>query len=364
MIINSFLGITNTSPPRSIPNNALVDAVDVFIDDIGAVVQRDGYTQGLTFPIEASYETLDNVVYVVSNGVLCRLNSDLSSTPICQSTATEFCDFSRFLFTNDGWVIHANTVSNIAIPCPIREPEVVITAGNKPKGIYTIVYTYVSADGVEGGTSPSVTVNLGSTGDILVNPEPLPGYTTQVYMTDADGEVLYLRNTRYPIKAALVNVDRFPLKADKIEYYREQLYVSVPFGDYSLIYFSITNHYHLFGYDDKRLIIPGYVEAMKSVDGGLIIATNKEIYLYDGLNLNKLASYGVVSGRPIVKQPDGTVLIYTTRGVCAALPFTPLTEKQVSLPTGRQCSTAIMYKQGTRQFIAMHDDSGSSFNKA
>ena len=34
MIVNSFLGIRNTSPSRSIPDNALSDAVDVDIDDI------------------------------------------------------------------------------------------------------------------------------------------------------------------------------------------------------------------------------------------------------------------------------------------------------------------------------------------
>ncbi len=362
MIINSFLGIHNTSPDRSIPDNALADAIDVIVNDMGNVIQRDGYTQSLALSNTTSYQTLDGVTYIISSGTLYRINDDLSLASICSSTATEFADFSRFLFTNDGWVIHESTVSNIKIPTPDNEPEIIITGGIKPAGLYTIVYTYVNADGVEGGISPSVTINLDTVGDILVYPRDLDGYTTNVYMTDADGEVLYKRGTRYVIKPIL-NANSFPDNVEHLEYWHECLYVSVPFGDYTLVFYSKPNHYHLYDYNERYFIIPGHIEAIKSVNEGIIICTNAEIYLYDGSNLSKLANYGVVAGRPIVKQSDGSLLIYTQRGVCSALPFTELTQNKVSISMGQQCHTAIMHKQGVKQFIALHDNSGGIFNK-
>jgi hypothetical protein len=363
MQINNFQGISNTSPARSIPDNALADAVDVIIDDNGVIIQRDGYSQVLSIPITNSYQTIDGTVYIVSNDILYRMNDDLTKKEICPCTATEFSDFSRFLFTNDGWVVHENTLSNINIPCPLIEPDLVITGGNKPAGRYIVVYTYKNNEGVESGTSPMATIILDQLGDILVSTQDIDGYTANVYMSDADGEVLYRRGTRYPIKPILINADRFPANADKIEYHKEQLYISERMGDYSLIWYSVKLHYHLFGRDDKYLIIPGHVEAMASINEGLLIATNAEIYIYDGASLNKLANYGVIAGRSMVKQADGTVLIYTQRGVCLALPFTPLTESKVSLPMGSQCTTVLMYKHGVRSFIALHNYSGSAFNK-
>lgn len=363
MEIHSFVGIVNTSPARSIPSNALSDATDVIIEDSGAVIQRDGYTNALSLAISASYQTFDGAVYAVSAGVLYRVNADLTKTPICPSTATEFCDESRYLFTNDGLVVHANEASNILIPTPSYEPEVTIVPGTKPAGLYTLLHTYVNSQGVEGGTSPPVTVQLTSPGDLLVATQPVAGHTAKVYVTDADGEVLYLQNTRYVIDPALVNSNPFPHGADKIEYFNTRLYVSVPQGAYTQVYYSEPNHYHLYGYNDSYFVVTGKIEAMKATLGGIVIATGSEMYLYDGADLMKIADYGVVPGRAIVRKPDKSLLVHTTRGICSAMPFTELTQAKTSLPMGSQCATALMYRDGAKLFIGLHDDSGAAFNK-
>ena len=45
MKINTFAGIHNTVPPRSIPDNALTSASNVDVDDAGVLLKRNGYAQ-------------------------------------------------------------------------------------------------------------------------------------------------------------------------------------------------------------------------------------------------------------------------------------------------------------------------------
>lgn len=363
MELRNFAGISNTSPARSIKKNELADATDVIIEDSGAVRQRDGYTQALALANTTSYQTFDGVTYVVSGGILYRMNADLTKTAIVASTATEFCDESRYLFTNDGVQVHNGVPSSINIPTPQYEPQVTVIPGTNPAGLYTILCTHSNSQGVEGGTSPPLSARLSAPGDLSVTIPALAGHTANVYVTDADGEVFYLQGTRFQLDPILVNANPFPTGADKIEYFNTRMYVSVPQGDYTTVFYSEPNHYHLYGFNDAYFVVTGKVEAMKATQNGIVIATNSEVYFYDGIDLVKIADYGVVPGRPIVRKPDKSLLIHTTRGVCSAMPFTELTQAKVSLPMGGQCSAALMYVDGAKLFVGLHDGSGTAFNK-
>ena len=365
MIINGFTGINNVQQARSIKNTDCVDAVDVVFGDAGEVIQRDGYPAlSEAISVSKSYQALDGSVYFISSGNLYRKDSLAINTLLHTSTATSFADFDRFLFTNDGLVVHANAVSNINIPTPSQAPDIIITSGDKAAGFYIVLYTYINSEGVEGGTSPPVKVVLNSTGDFIVNTVELTGYTTQIYISDADGEVLFKRGTREQIKPILVNANEWPHNVNLVEYWHECLYVTVPFNSNTIVLYSEPNHYHLYGYNDRYFIVPGHIESMRSVDEGIVIATSSEIYVYDGSNLLKLANYGVIPGESIARQQDKSLLIYTQRGVCSFPPFTERTQGKVSLPMGSQCATAIMFKDGVRTFIALHDESGVAFNKS
>jgi len=364
VIIDSFKGINNTVSARDIPKSALQDAVDVDITNSGGVTRRFGYQPALSVPITTSYTTFDGETYIVSNGFLYRVNPDLSLVALTETIATEFCDFSRTLFTNDGYSIYQDRVSALNIPTPTDGPEIVITAGAKPAGLYNILHTYSNSDGLEGGASVVITVELATPGEILVTPLPLLGFTSNIYMTEAGGEVFY--DVRYgnQIAPPQVNSAPIPLRADKIEVFQSKLFVSERFEDYSIVWYSKPFHYHLFNYDTDYIVVPGKVEALKATSSVLVIATDREIYGYtsDGV-LTPLAKYGVVQGRPIVRLPNDTVLIHTVRGVCSAMPFTPLTEARVSLPMGSSCSTAIVYNKGEQRFLGLHSAGGEAFNK-
>lgn len=363
MIITQFAGIHNTVNERDIPDGALQDAVDVDITNAGGVIARSGYQLALTVPISTAYTTLDDVTYIVSEGYLKRINTDLSLTSIAASIATEFTDYQRQLFTNDGQGVFEEQLFNYVIPAP-QEPEIVVTGGTRPAGIYNILTTFINADGLEGGTSPIVTVELDAPGEILITPEQKTGFTNVVYITEVGGEVFYDILTGKQITPVQINANPFPSRAEKVEYFNSRLYVSEPMGDYTVVWRSKPNHFHLYGVDDGYFVIPGRVLDMRMVAEGLIIGTDKAVYSYVDDALFELAKYGVVPGRSIVKLPDGTVRIHTVRGVCSALPFTPLTEDTVSIFMGNYVSTHLMYANGIRKYVALHDAGTTAFNKA
>jgi hypothetical protein len=362
MIVNNFLGIHNVQPPRSIPNNALVSATDVDINDNGTLLRRYGYGLSKALSVSTAYQTHDGQAYLVSNGRLVRVLDDLSLVDIAASTATEFCDDSRYVFTNDGLKIFKDKAYTINVPSPSAPPVLSLTAGSLPPGFYTAVYTYTNADGLESGSSYPAVFDLQATGGINIQTEPLAGHTVQVYMTDAGGEVFY--NLADGARLAKPNQDtsNFPSNADKVALFDSRLYVSVPFADHTALYWSERYHYHLYDLSRSYIVVPGRILAIYGMDTSLFIATDKEMYGFDGQNLNRKADYGVVPGRPVAKLPHkDTILVHSTRGVCQYPDFANLTDKKCSLPTGTTCSTAILNERGFQTFLALHDG-GEAFN--
>ena len=111
-------------------------------------------------------------------------------------------------------------------------------------------------------------------------------------------------------------------------------------------------------------MIPGKILGMASLPQGLLVCTDVAIYLCDEQNMTLVANYGVVPGSPIARLPDGSVLIHTVRGECAAMPFVNLTERKCSFAPGSQCSTAIVNQGGEQRLVVLTDGLGKPFNAA
>jgi hypothetical protein len=294
---------------------------------------------------------------------LYRVEIDLSLTAIEPSTATEFADYAGTLFTNDGLSVFEEAVQNIRVPTPATAPEVTITGGNWEPGLYSILTTYRNTDGLEGGTSPVIQVELAIKGEILIYPSEIPGFTSTIYVTEAGGEVFYELGQPNQLSPANINANPFPTGADKLEWFESKLFVSEPMGDYTIVWHSKPFQYHLFEANNAYFVVPGRVEVMRSTQSAILIGTTERIYAYttDG-GLDEVAKYGVVPGQSVVKLPTDELFVYTQRGVCKAFPFTALTESTVSLPTGTTCATALMYNKGISKFVALHDADTTAFN--
>lgn len=363
MLVSKFLGIRNTEPIRSIPNNACSEAVNVDVSVEGALSQRNGCSLAKAVSISTAYSTFEQSVYVVSNGILNRVQDNLTLIPICPSTATEFTDFGEVLFTNDGLKIQNNIATNIKIPSPTIPPNLSVISGNRFAGTYSVCYTYRSADGIEGGSSPIASIELTSTGNFYIDPINAPaGFTVVVYITDVDGAVYYnyegIQLAQYQTLS-----QPFPNGVEQIAFHDSRLWVSQAQSNGStVIWFSDPFLYHIYDAINGYIVVPGEVRGMMSANGGLIIGTNSVIYVFDGDVLTPLTTYGVIAGRPFARGTDKTVYMHTEWGVCKALPFANISSDKVSFAMGAKCSTALVYQDGLQKFVALSDGSGVPFN--
>ncbi len=361
--IDSFLGIRNQSPIRSIPDNALTAASDVDIDDVGIITQRNGYALAKAISsVTSAYSTLDQSGYVVSSGTLYRVPPDLSLIAIAASTATAFADEAKVLFTNDGLRVENNTAISINLHTPELPPVLSAITGTMPAGIYSATYCYRSASGLESGSSPIASIELLVDGGIAIAPiTPPAGYTVNIYMTDANGTVFY-DNNGVQLNEVQILAESFPDSIEQIAYHENRLWLSrsLPNGN-TIIWFSAPYHYHLYNLQKDYIIIPGAVYAIMSSKQGLVIGTDAAIYVY-GEQLDKFVDYGIVPGRAFTRNPDGTVLMATKRGACTFPPFANVTENKASFPPGLQCSTALVQQDGINKFVTLSDGSGTAYN--
>ena len=256
MIVSNWLGIRNQNPIRSIPDNALSDATDIDIEDVGILTQRRGNVFSKPISITTGYSTIDQAGYIVTGGVLYRVLPDLSTIPIVNSTATEFCDFGKVLFSNDGFRIEDDIATDLKIPISDNPPSLSITSGNLPAGTYRAMFCYRSSTGLEGGSSPAGSVTLTSIGGVAVEPiVPPSGFTVNIYMTDADGTVFY-DNNGIQIKPIQVLAESFPANAEQIAFYDRRLFISESLSNgTTVIRFSKPYYFHIYDFATDYIII-------------------------------------------------------------------------------------------------------------
>lgn len=354
--INAFLGIRNTNTPRSIPDGALADAQDIDVSDTGVLIQRPGYTLSKALPVDDAYSTVDGQAFVVTNGQLCRLTQTLDVLPVAASVATEFCDYEKVLFTNDGLMVDGNITRSLILPPPASPPVMSGSAGDLMPGTYRAVAVTVQ-DGMESGTSPVATFELES-GGLYIG----AGANTRVYLTEANGTVFYATDNGVQLDPIQMLADPFPM-ADKIAYHEARLYLSQPMaGGQTLVMFSKPLHFHLYDSVNDYFIVPGQVNAMMGVAGGLLVGTESAIFAYQDGTLSVLAEYGIPQGRAFARTPNNQAFIHSKRGTCKALPFENLTETKCLFNAGLNCSTAIVDMGGISRFIALNDGLGENYN--
>jgi len=396
MIINSFKGIHNTNPARSIPDNALVDAVDVDIDNLGVISKKNGYTatsildstyyvylnQGQTSPdsvvitlIITAYTTLDGVSYILTscvkngnsgiNGLMFMIQPDLSLLPVTDSqgisvvfATTAFSDFGKIVFTNDGYKINGEIASRLKVPTPEYPPYLEASSPyvEGEMAFYKAVYCYRDlVTGLEGGSSPIEIISCAFDSSVSVTPvDPPQGYESVVYVTEINGSTYYSYDG-YQLAPVQVLANPFTEEIDKIEYHDERLWLSqLADNGMSIVWYSDKYHYHLYDTISNYLIVPGQIRGMASTLQGLLICTDAAIYVF-AESLQLLAGYGVPEGKPISKHQDGTVLIQSNKGICSAFPFQNITGKIVTQDQLSTNYTSIIYKDGINRFISIHN---------
>lgn len=158
-------------------------------------------------------------------------------------------------------------------------------------------------------------------------------------------------------------LDPLPFDIDVIQHWRGRIYAAqyMASEDQTVIWFSQPLGFHLFSLDTDFILVPGCASMLAPHDDVLIIGTDQRIYAYNGESLKQLAPYGVVPGQHW-SQDDQRILFWSTRGLCAALPFSNLTEKTVSVAPGVSAGGAIVQIDGQKRYVVALQQGGTSFN--
>lgn len=303
--IAQFLGLRNTERPAKLPHGSLVEATNIDIDDEFGIERRSGYTPvaGLT-AVTAAYSTKDEQdLYVVDGGILKRV---LSVNPVVtQALAIDigsgevwWDDEGGYVFCSGAinGVIHADTFTAYA------------DFGSDDEQLLEAQGYTLNRDEADVGTSPPPE-----------NTECVAVYQGSVWLAYYD----------------TVSGQSFVFRSKPYFWSRWDLAT-----DYTAI--------------------PGRVVLLAAHEGGVVIGTNSEIYVYSQDQLTSVAEYGAISCQ--AQEFNKKLYFWTARGLCRALPFEAMTEETVSVPPGTRAAMAISREKGRNAALVVTTGGGTADN--
>ncbi|WP_157979253.1 hypothetical protein [Rhodoferax ferrireducens] len=346
--------------------------------------KRDGYSLAQAGAFTDAYATLDEQrMYVVDDGQLKAMTGPASSITLQSgnsSTAMHWTEINEQVFFSNGTDAGVIQPDNAVLPWRWVAPDAPALAavtGTLPAGLYRVLCTYTLADGRETGGNEPVEITLTEGQAIQISDIPqLAGCATNVYVAPADSTVF--SHFRTTLQTALVwnyspdNLRRdftndvlspLPFDVDVIQAWRGRIYAAqyFPHDKQTAIWCSQPLGFHLFNLAQDFFMVPGRVTMLAPTDDALLIGTDRRVFAYDASKLDELAPYGVIPGQHWSKDDD-RILFWTARGLCAALPFVNLTEKQISVAPGVRAGGCLVQAGGQKRYLAVLQQGGVPFN--
>ena len=157
--------------------------------------------------------------------------------------------------------------------------------------------------------------------------------------------------------------DTLPRDTDVIQFWRGRMYAAqyLASEDQTVVWFSEPLGYHLFNLVIIFFMVTWVLYMLALHDAALIVGTEARVYAFDGTKLDQVAEYGVVAGKHWDRDGERT-LFWSNRGLCAALPFQNLTEKQISVAPGVRAGGCLVRSGGQRRYLTVLQQGGEPFN--
>lgn len=296
----NFKGLNNVSDPLRLGLAWLTQADNIDITNTGAIKKRAGYTKTLPGSITGAYSTLDfSRCFVVDGGTLKALAGPATAIALLAVGSAPM----HFTEVNDQVFFNNGTIDGIIQPDNTVLPW-------RGSALQDIEFLNVAGEGVD----------------------PL--------------------------------FDPLPVGADVIQHWRGRIYAAhyMPGEHQTVVWFSQPLGYHLFNLDSGFFLVPGRATMLAPHEDALVIGTEACVYAYNGEKLTGLAPYGVVPGQHWAEDDDKRVLFWTARGLCAALPFSNLTERQVSVAPGVHAAGHLVREGGQIRYLVSLHQGGTAFN--
>lgn len=388
--IADFFGLVNTLDPLQSPRGSMVQADNIDIDSSatsgGSIHRREGYTKVATLTNVQSVfaPELGDCVYAIANGELLKLDSSFSSTVLKTGVPNGEYHWEEvgprvYICGPEKMVIDTGVVRPWGIEVP-DTPVVTAIAGSLPKGRYFVTCTFTNEWGEESASPIPAVVELEDDQALSVQVPSLADHTTNLYVSPNNADTMYqaardcagtfeydgpLEHLVYPLSQSQFQTNPPPKDGYNLTYHDGRMHV-VEYDhtkDISYVYRSELFWLALFNLFEQYDQIPGEVRILHSYSSGVLIATDREIYVYsDTEGLTRLAQYGVPRGYQVSESPTGVVYFWTNRGLCRVPEFRNLTEDRVSVPPGDYCTTVFVEKEGYNKVLISTTNGGKANN--
>lgn len=383
--ILALKGMVNTVDPVRTELGDLESGLNIDLDDTGSAIVREGQTAFGSFgAISSAFATRDmQHLYVVDAGDLKSVRPDGTSVtlksglPSGEIWWTEAGNYVIYSGAAQGMILGDQWRSwGIDTPTP---PKLTAQPGSLPAGRYLVSVVLVDSYGRQGGADHSSLIEFETPSAIQMEATVPAGHTADFYISSTDGEELYfcgnsadglflydgdITHLTYPLSMEQ-DVAYPPPSGEQVAYFAGRTYLAQahPTADVTHIFYSQPLASHLFDYTADFITVPGEVRLLCATSSGLVIGTDREIYVFDGEALVKMAEYGVVEGHASSPLEDGNILFWTERGLCRALPFENLTEARFSFVPGDRAVVQFMQHNGYSKALVVVRNGGEAFNK-
>ena len=292
-LVDGFKGLNNRVQPTRLGLEWQLQADNVLCDDAGYLVRRPGIesfkasgyldVHGTRDGRLLAIDTSNNLVELNESGESTTLHTGITGGPFV------WCELGYALFLMSAtakWAIY---------------PDRKITWGS----LCPSLPTYTGAD---------LTANSTASMDLLGDPISYPPPT---------GDVLGTRRSQVAIG------------------------VWEPEKDRSIVYFSRPDYPHEFRLLTDFQLFAGRITLLAEVSQGLVIGTDRAIFI-DPIDapLQRVADYGVPHGGRIYDDRN-VVFFWSDRGLCRALPFENMTDKQLVVTGRENTAEALLPYQGS-----------------
>ena len=364
--ITEFGGLRNKQAPQEFGLHGMVTADNMNIDAAGKTMfVRRGQTLLAATAYRGAFSAADKTrVYAVTDaGVLedwtggsaAALRSGFVGYPYW----TQIADIVFVGNEHQTWrIFPTGKVTDNALQQP-SSPQLTPVVGTLPAGQYRVVVVSVEA-GRESAPSDQAIIEVDGTQDILVS--DIQGQ--RLYVAPANAQWLYYwcdttattlvyggAATALGEELETRDLDMMP-DGRCLASYQKRLYNAVYDAQrgVSSLSCSLGSWWDLADSGQDVRIVLGEIRAMYGLPDGLVIGTDRNIWVMVEDEITKVADYGVPPGEPFAVDEGGKLWLATRRGFASALPFTEVAT-HFELPDADWSGSAVIRQDGDERFI-------------
>lgn len=387
-------GINNVAKDTAVPTNALRDALNVDLDNVGKPRRREGRTKVYSGVGTHSIHNAVCGLVFVEGSILTSLLSDHTGSTIGDLVSNDRVSYTtvndKTYLTNgfEVWTLSEDTtlkLNGVANPDGQPLPSFTSAVGALEPGRYLFAVTFVDSQGEESGASLAIEVETSQKGSITLNniPQNSEASHVRIYGTEPGGTVLRefaeiamgvsSFNITRTVQGRLLETQfmrRMPA-GRLIAHSSGRLYIAR--GD--TMWYSEALRYGLCSPADNFVSFPEPITVMQPVEDGMYVVADKTYFL-SGTNPKDVrqvvvSDYDAIFGtgatmRGSAFDPDivGDVAYwYSKAGAMLGLQggiVRPLMENSVALPSYEEGVTGMREENGIRQAVTALRGSGTA----